>query len=156
MVLGEFLDWWPQVELNKLQEYRQRSLRFDQKRFDFIRKQSFHFFTITTTNNNNNNNNDDKVKVKLATVVEGDRKGNFSRCKGGRYSFPWIAPLYLDPYLIMLRCPWCSRYRRRKWTRRHEFKSWTRLIAFHIALIPLGKVWIQLFSLQLWVNSRTD
>ena len=37
-----------------------------------------------------------------------------------------------------------------------EFKSWTRLIAFHIALIPLGKVWIQLFSLQLWVNSRTE
>ena len=24
-------------------------------------------------------------------------------------------------------------------------KSWTRLIAYHIALIPLGKVWIQLF-----------
>ena len=38
----------------------------------------------------------------------------------------------------------------------HEFKSWTRLIAFHIATIPLGKVWIQLFSLQLWVNSRAD
>ena len=30
------------------------------------------------------------------------------------------------------------------------------LIAFHIALMPLGKVWIQLFSLQLWVNSRAD
>ena len=30
------------------------------------------------------------------------------------------------------------------------------LIAFHIALIPLGKAWIQLFSLQLWVNSRAD
>ena len=30
------------------------------------------------------------------------------------------------------------------------------LIAFPIALIPLGKVRIQLFSLQLWVNSRTD
>ena len=54
------------------------------------------------------------------------------------------------------RCPWCNGYRCRIWTRRHEFKSWTRLIAFHIALIPLGKVWIQLFSLQLWVNSRTD
>ena len=27
---------------------------------------------------------------------------------------------------------------------------------FHIALILLGKVWIQLFSLQLWVNSRAD
>ena len=55
------------------------------------------------------------------------------------------------PY-ITRRCPWCNGYRRRKWTRRHEFKSWTRLIAFHIALIPLGKVWIQLFSLQLWVK----
>ena len=53
-------------------------------------------------------------------------------------------------------CPWCNGYRRRKWTRRFEFKSWTRMIAFHIALLPLGKVWIQLFSLQLWVNSRTD
>ena len=31
-------------------------------------------------------------------------------------------------------------YRLRKWTRRHDFKSWTRLIAFHIELIPLGKV----------------
>ena len=57
------------------------------------------------------------------------------------------------------RCPWCNGYRRRKWTRRHEFKPWRRLIAFHIALIPLGtlgKVWIPLFSHQLWVNSRTD
>ena len=42
------------------------------------------------------------------------------------------------------------------WTRRREFKSWTRLIAFHSALIPLGKVWIQLFFLQPWANSRTD
>ena len=54
------------------------------------------------------------------------------------------------------RCPWCSGYHRRKSTQRHEFKSGTRLIAFHIALIPLGKVWIQLFSLQLWINSRAD
>ena len=53
-------------------------------------------------------------------------------------------------------CPWCNGYRHRIWTRRYEFNSWTRLIAFHIALIPLGKVWIQLFSLQLWVNSRAD
>ncbi len=41
---------------------------------------------------------------------------------------------------IILKIPWCNGYRRRKWTRRHEFKFWTRLIAFHIALIPLGKV----------------
>ena len=58
--------------------------------------------------------------------------------------------------IYLRRCPWCNGYRRRKWTRRHEFKSWIWLISFHIALIPLGKVWIQLFSLQLWVNSRTD
>ena len=45
-------------------------------------------------------------------------------------------------------------YRRRKWTQRHEFKSWTRLIAFHMALILLGKVWIQLFSLQLVGQTR--
>ena len=57
---------------------------------------------------------------------------------------------------VFFRCPWCKRYRRRKWTRWHKFKYWTRLIAFHIALILLGKVWIQLFSLQLWVNSRID
>ena len=36
---------------------------------------------------------------KLATVVEGDPKAPFSiattpRCRGGCYSFPWIAPLY--------------------------------------------------------------
>ena len=54
------------------------------------------------------------------------------------------------------RCTWSNGYRRRNWTRRHEFKSWTRLMAFHIALVPLGKVGIQLFSFQLWVNSRTD
>ena len=54
------------------------------------------------------------------------------------------------------RWPWCNGCRRSKWTWRHEFKSWTGLIAFHIALLTLGKVWIQLFSLELWVNSRAD
>ena len=42
------------------------------------------------------------------------------------------------------------------WTWQAKFKPWTRLFGFHIALIPLGKVWIQQFSLQLWVNSRAD
>ena len=37
-----------------------------------------------------------------------------------------------------------------------DMSSNSGLIAFHIALIPLGKVWIQLFSLQLWVHSRAD
>ena len=36
---------------------------------------------------------------KLSTRVEGDPKAPFSiatteRCRGGHYSFPWIAPLY--------------------------------------------------------------
>ena len=35
----------------------------------------------------------------MATVVEGDQKASFSiaitpRCRGGRYPFPWIVPLY--------------------------------------------------------------
>ena len=39
------------------------------------------------------------LKVKLATIVEGDQKAPFSiasipRCRGGCYSFPLIAPLY--------------------------------------------------------------
>ena len=43
--------------------------------------------------------------VKLAIVVDGDPKDFFSiantpRCRGGRYSFPWIAPLY--PYFKMM------------------------------------------------------
>ena len=43
------------------------------------------------------------------TLVEGDPKARFSiattpRCRGGRYSFPWIAPLHftLDTNLILL------------------------------------------------------
>ena len=41
-------------------------------------------------------------KVKLATLVEGDQKALFliattPRCRGGRCSFSWIAPLTLDP-----------------------------------------------------------
>ena len=48
-----------------------------------------------------------KYENKSAPVVEGDPKALFSvattpRCKGERYSFPWIAPLCLDPYFIML------------------------------------------------------
>ena len=48
------------------------------------------------------------IKVKLETVVKGDQKAPFSiattpRCGGGRYSFPWIAPLYpwYVPYIAV-------------------------------------------------------
>ena len=47
------------------------------------------------------------VCVCWLTIVEGDLKAPFqiattTRCRGGCYSFPWIAPLTLNPYLIML------------------------------------------------------
>ena len=60
----------------------------------------------------------------------------------------WHGITYKGWYAIKQRnpCLWCNGYHRRKWTRRHESKSWTRLIAFHIALILLGKVWIQLWK----------
>ena len=48
----------------------------------------------------------DQSKVKLATVVEGHPMAPYSltttpKCKEGRYSFPWIAPLYFRyvPYI---------------------------------------------------------
>ena len=48
-----------------------------------------------------------KVKVKLATIVEGNPKAPFSiattpMCGGERYSFPGLLHFTLDPYLIML------------------------------------------------------
>ena len=48
-------------------------------------------------------------KVKLATVVEGDLKAPISiattpRCRGGHYSFPWIAPLY--PWYVPYIAEW--------------------------------------------------
>ena len=120
-------------------------------------------------------------KVKLVNVVEGDQKAPSSiattpRCREGATPFPGLLHFTIDTDLILLsvkqggikyhskslwydatwRCPLCNGYRRRKWTRRRKFIYLTRLIAFHIALIPLGKVWIQLFSLQLWVNSRAN
>ena len=57
---------------------------------------------------------------------------------------------------VYMRFLWCKGYHHRKWTWWNEFKSWLRLIAFHKELIPSGKVWILLFSLQLWVNGRVD
>ena len=89
------------------------------------------------------------------TSQEMKPKSNESTNLGTKLKTPILKPPERFHHSLLWRCPWCNSYRRRKWTRRHEFKSWTRLIAFHIALMPLGKVWIQLFSLQLWVNSRT-
>ena len=53
------------------------------------------------------------------------------------YTYVYMC-IYIHRYIW--RGSWCNGYRRRKWARQHEFKSWTRLITFHRALIPLGKV----------------
>ena len=55
----------------------------------------------------NTSNYPSKRKVKLATIVDGHLKVPFSiattpNCRGGRDSFPWIAPLY--PWIRTL---WC-------------------------------------------------
>ena len=57
---------------------------------------------------------------------------------------------------FLVRCFWSNGYRLSKWIQWTEFKSWTKLFIFHIVLIPLEKVWIQLISLQLWVTSWAD
>ena len=49
------------------------------------------------------------IKLKLVTIVEGDPKAPFSiattlRCRGGRYSFPRIDPLYPRSLLFNAEC----------------------------------------------------
>ena len=117
---------------------RELRKRFRQKRPALFKSGQWHFHQDNAPVHNSILVTDYLSKIGFKTVPQPPYSPDLATC-----DFWW-------------RCPWRSRYRRRKWTRRYEFKSWTRLIAFHIALIPLGKVWIQLFSLQLWVNSRTD
>ena len=49
----------------------------------------------------------------------------------------------------------CNGYRHKNLKRWLESKTWTRLIAFHVALKHLGKVWIQLLYMR-WVNIWVD
>ena len=51
----------------------------------------------------------------------------------------------ITPILLYFRCSWCNGSYHRKSTWWHKFKSKMRLFAFHIVLIFLGKVWIQVF-----------
>ena len=52
---------------------------------------------------------EDIIVVKLATLVEGDPKAPFSiastpKCRGRRYSIPWIALLYPWSLLYIAEC----------------------------------------------------
>ena len=51
------------------------------------------------------------------------------------------------PHILWIsRHSWFNGYHYWKWTWWHDFKSSMRLFVFHILLIALRKVWIQLFS----------
>ena len=43
-----------------------------------------------------------------------------------------------------------------KWTWQAKFNSWLILFVSHFVFISLGKVWINIFFHQLWVNSMAD
>ena len=57
-------------------------------------------------------------------------------------------------YIYIWRRSRCNGYYPRKETQWPEFKAWTGLFTFPMALISMGKLGIQQFSLQLWINSR--
>ena len=75
----------------------------------------------------------------MATLVEGDLKAPFSiattpRCRGGRYSIPWIAPLH----------PWSLPYS----AKQGSIKSFESLVWLNLGLKPgLPGHWWTLYSL---------
>ena len=89
-----------------------------------------------------------KKQVKLATVVEGDPKAPFSiaaasRCRGGRYSFLWIAPLY----------PWSVAYNAECLEMRHQILFFESLIWLDLGLNPGLPVHRRTFyPLDKWAN----
>ena len=86
-------------------------------------------------------------KVKFATSVEGDPKAPFSiatapRYRGGRYSIPWIAPLY----------SWSLPYN----ARRHKVPFFNSLVWLDLGLNPgLLEHWQTLYSLGQWSGWHT-
>ena len=88
------------------------------------------------------------VFVKLVTLVEGDPKAPFSiattpKCWGGRYSFPWIAPLY----------PWYLPYK----ARQHQVPFFEFLVWLNLKLKPsLPDHWWTLYSLGQWPSSNVS
>ena len=87
-------------------------------------------------------------QVKLATVVEGDQKAPFSiattpRCRGGRYSFPWIAPLY----------PWYVPYIAECSARRYQVPFLKSLVWRDLGSNPgLPNHWQTLYPLGQWAG----
>ena len=82
----------------------------------------------------------------MVTVVEGNQKAPFSiattlRCRGERYSFPWIAPLYA----------WYVPYIAECLARRHQVPFLKSLVWRNLRLNPgLLSHWRTLYSLGQW------
>ena len=77
-----------------------------------------------------------------------------------RLNFTWCQDNRSDTINLSckLQCKWrrseWNDYYRKRRTLCSEFKSRKNLFSFHIVPIPLGKVWIQLFSPQLCVEGQ--
>ena len=82
----------------------------------------------------------------MATLVEGDPMAPFSititpRYKGGRYSVPWIAPLY----------PWSLPYNTECWARRLQVPFFKSLVWLDLGLnLSLTDHWRTHYSLDQW------
>ena len=82
----------------------------------------------------------------METVVEGDPKAPFpisttSRCRGGPYSFPWIALLY----------PWYVPYIAKCWARRYQVLFLKSLVWHDLGLnTGLPDQWRTLYPLDQW------
>ena len=87
-----------------------------------------------------------KVKIMLATFVEGDLKAPFSiattpRCRRECYSIPWIAPPY----------PWSSPYSAECLARWHQVPFFESLVWLDLGLNPSHlDHWLTLYSLGQW------
>ena len=84
----------------------------------------------------------------MAIIVEGDLKVPFSiattpRCRGGRSTFPWIAPLY----------PWYVPYIAECWARRCQVPFLKSLVWRDLGLNPgLPVHWRTLYPLGQWAG----
>ena len=93
-----------------------------------------------------------KSKVKLATLVEGDQKASFSiattpGCRGGCYSFPWMAPLY----------PWYVPYIAECWAGRHQVPFLKSLVWCNLGLnAGLPDQWRTLYLLKQWAAAAKN
>ena len=86
----------------------------------------------------------------MVTLVEGDPKASFSiatprRCRGGRYSFPWIAPFYA----------WSLPYKADCYTRWHQVPFFESLVWLDLRLnSSLPGHWRTLYSLDQWPGNN--